>query len=387
MPTNLPPECTALEQAYLDAKRPSEKIAALQRYLAAIPKHKGTERLCARLKTKLAKLRLEEATKKGQRGPSYLGSQYAVKKEGAAQMVLVGLTCSGKSSILRTLTNAQPEVYGYPFTTQMPTPGMTAFEDVQIQLVEAPALFEGAGDGSGWGPRVLGLARNGDGLILVVDLSAADPRRHLATLIDELGKSHITVVEQKGKVVIERKESGGIQVVFLTAGRVKTHEVKHLLRQMKLDHVVVKIQGDVELADITQALLYETVYKPTIVLANKMDVEGAAAKLRALRAAFSELPVYAVSAAQGTGFEEIPRRIFEALRIIRVYTKRARLPPSTKPMILKAGSTIGDAAKMIHRDFYADFKYARLWGSSKYPGERVGLHNVLQDKDVLEIRV
>lgn len=387
MPTNLPPECTALEKAYLEAKQPSEKIEALQRYLASIPKHKGTERLCARLKTKLAKLRLEEATKKGRRGPSYLGSRYAVKKEGAAQMVLLGLTGSGKSSILRTLTNARPEVYGYPFTTREPTPGMTAFEDIQIQLVEAPALFEGAGDGSGWGPRVLGLARNGDGLILVVDLSAADPRRQLTTIIDELGKSRITVVEQKGKVEIERKEAGGIQVVALSAVNVKIHEVKHLLRKMKLDNVVVKIQGGVELADVAQALLHEIVYKPTIVLANKMDVDGAGAKLREVRDAFSDLPVFAVSAALGTGFAEIPQRIFEALKIIRVYTKRARLPPSEKPMIMKAGSTIGDAAKMIHRDLYKDFKYARLWGSSKYPGERMGLHNVLKDKDVLEIRV
>ena len=387
MPTNLPPECTVLEKRYLEARSTSEKIRALQQYLGAIPKHKGTERLCARLKTRLARLRLAEEEAKRRRGSSYLASRYTVKKEGAAQVVLLGLTGSGKSSILTLLTSAKPEIYGYPFTTTTPTPGMMAFEDIQIQLVEAPALFAGASEGGGWGPGVLGLARNADGLMLVIDLSVSDPCLQLKTLIDELSESHITIVEQRGKVEIERKEAGGIQVVSLSKVNVPVHEVKHLLRKMKIDNAVVRIRGDVELDDVAQALFHKTVYKPTIVLANKIDVAGAEGKLRTLRTAFSHLTVIAVSALLEQGVETVPQRVFEALKILRVYTKRPRQPPAEKPMIMREQSTIGDAAKMIHKDFYNDFKYARLWGSSTYPGERVGLNRVLQDKDVLEIRV
>jgi ribosome-interacting GTPase 1 len=387
MPTNLPPECTALEKKYLEARSTSEKIKTLQQYLGAIPKHKGTERLCARLKTRLARLRLAEEEAKKRRGSSYLARRYSVKKEGAAQIVLLSLTGSGKSSILTLLTSAKPEIYDYPFTTTTPIPGMMAFEDIQIQLVEAPALFAGASEGSGWGLGVLGLARNADGLMLVIDLSAPDPCLQLETLINELKKSRITIVEQRGKVEIERKEAGGIQVVSLSKLNIPVHEVKHLLRKMKIDNAVIRIRGEVELEDVAQALFHKTEHKPTIVLANKIDLAGAEGKLRALRAAFSHLTIIATSAVLEQGVENIPKRIFKTLKILRVYTKRPRQPPAKKPMIMQEQSTVGDAAKMIHKDFYKDFKYARLWGSSMYPGERVGLSRVLQDKDILEIRV
>jgi ribosome-interacting GTPase 1 len=387
MPTNLPPECTVLEKKYLQARRTSEKIETLQKYLSAIPKHKGTERLCARLKTRLARLRLAEEETKKRRGSSYLSSRYTVKKGGAAQIVILGFTGSGKSSILKLLTGAKPEIYGYPFTTTKPIPGMMAFEDIQIQLVEAPALFAGASKGSGWGPGVLGMARNADGLMFVIDLSAPNPRFQLETLIDELDKSHITIMERRGKVEIERKESGGIQVVSLNELNLSVHDVKHLMNKMKIDNAVVKIRGDVALEDITQAIFHKTVYKPTIVLVNKIDVAGAERKLRTLREAFTPLTLITVSAVLKLGVENIPQRVYEALKIIRVYTKRPRQPPVEKPMIMREQSTVGDAAKMIHKDFYNDFKYARLWGSSMYPGERVGLNRVLQDKDVLEFSV
>ena len=387
MPTNLPPECTVLEKKYLRARKTSEKIEALQKYLSAIPKHKGTERLCARLKTRLARLRLAEEETKRQRGSSYLASRYTVKKEGAAQIVILGLTGSGKSSILKLLTSAKPEIYGYPFTTTKPIPGMMEFEDIQIQLVEAPALFVGASKGRGWGLGVLGMARNADGLMIVIDLSAPNPRFQLETLIDELEKSHITIVERRGKVEIERKEAGGIQVISLSELNISIHDVKRLLNKMKIDNAVVKIRGDVELEDVTQAIFHKTVYKPTIVLMNKIDVEGAEGKLRTLREAFNPLTLITVSAILKRDVENIPQRIFEALKIIRVYTKRPRQPPAEKPMIMREQSTVGDAAKMIHKDFYKGFKYARLWGSSMYPGERVGLNRVLQDKEVLEISV
>ncbi len=387
MPTNLPPECVLLEKKYLAAQSTSEKIAALQEYLAAIPKHKGTERLCAQLKTRLARLRLAEEDAKRRRGSSYLASRYSVKKEGAAQVVLLGLTGSGKSSILSRLTSAKPEISNYPFTTTTPIPGMMVYEDIQVQLVEAPALFAGASRGSGWGPAVLGLARNADGLMLILDLAAADPRLQLETLIDELEQSRVTIVDQRGKVEIERKEAGGIQVIGLNEQTIPVYDVAHLLKKLKIDNAVVRIRGAVELDDIAQALLHATVYKPTIVLANKIDVTGAEEKLQAVKAAFSHLPIMAASAVLDQGMDAVPQRVFEALNILRIYTKRPRQAPAEKPMIMPESATVGDAAKMIHKDFYHAFKYARLWGSSMYPGERVGLSRVLQDKDVLEIHV
>ncbi|UCH03330.1 MAG: 50S ribosome-binding GTPase, partial [Candidatus Bathyarchaeota archaeon] len=157
MPTNLPPQCGELEKEYLAAKTLQEKIIALQKYLSAIPKHKGTQRLRSRLKTKLSKLRMEaEIQKSGKTASSFRG-KFAIKKEGAAQIIILGVTSSGKSSLLTALTNAKPKILNQPMTTTMPIPGMMVVDDVQIQLVEAPALFQRASEGVGWGSKVLSL--------------------------------------------------------------------------------------------------------------------------------------------------------------------------------------------------------------------------------------
>lgn len=212
MPTNLPPQCTELERKYLEAKTLQERIAALQEYHVAIPKHKGTERLRKQVKTKL-KLRMELEGKKDGRASSSASGKFAIKKEGTAQIVMLGPTGSGKSSLLSTLTKVAPKILDQPFTTTEPIPGMTSFEDIQIQLIEVPAIFEGASAGFGWGFKVLSLARNADGLILLVDLSRDDPSVQLEMMIKELNNANIIVTERRGRVEIKRKENGGIQVV------------------------------------------------------------------------------------------------------------------------------------------------------------------------------
>ncbi|MGQ9660884.1 MAG: GTPase [Kiritimatiellia bacterium] len=119
MPANLTPEYLKAEQDYKRAETLEEKIACLQRMLAVIPKHKGTDKLQAELRRRLARLREEAESPKGRQGVSR-----RIKPEGAGQIVLVGPPNSGKSSLLRALTNAQPLVANYPCSTREPLPGM-----------------------------------------------------------------------------------------------------------------------------------------------------------------------------------------------------------------------------------------------------------------------
>ncbi|HDI46640.1 MAG TPA: GTP-binding protein, partial [Candidatus Methanomethylia archaeon] len=167
MPTNLPPEAKVLERRYREARTLQEKIRALEAYISAIPEHKGTEKLLRHLKRRLADLRRELEEQKKRRVGGGVG--FAIKKEGAAQVVILGMPNSGKSTLLAALTAAKPEIADYPCTTTMPVPGMMPYEDIQIQLVEAPALMEGASEGVAWGLQVLSLARNADGLIILLD--------------------------------------------------------------------------------------------------------------------------------------------------------------------------------------------------------------------------
>ena len=392
MPTNLPPEARAKWAKYLEARSPEEKLMALEEYLSAIPKHKGTENLRAWVRRKIAELK-EEIREKRIKKASGRGVSFFVGKEGAAQVVLIGLPNSGKSAILRRLTNAKPEISDVPFTTKYPTPGMLKFEDIQFQLVEAPSIVEGASKGKiSWGLRVLGLARNSDALVLVLDASR-NISKQLDILINELKGSGIYLSKPRGEIkVLRNKGIQGVKIVLL--GRIvdgSLDDLRKMLNLYKVHNVEVKIIGRVSIKDIEKSILERRMYKPAVIVLNKVDLlpyEEVQESLELIKGKVAGVPAIPVSALKNVGLAQLPSLLFRSLRIIRVYTKEPNsAKPSEKPIILNEGSTVADAAKRIREELLRFFKYARIWGpSAKYPGERVGLDHVLKDKDVIEIR-
>ena len=103
MPANLPPQYFEAEKNFREAKNPLEKIAALEEMLAIMPKHKGTDHLRAELRAKIAKLTQLAAKKSGARRASMV-----IEREGAAQVVVIGLPNAGKSQLVSSITNASP---------------------------------------------------------------------------------------------------------------------------------------------------------------------------------------------------------------------------------------------------------------------------------------
>jgi len=159
MPANLTADYLSAEMAFKRAQTREERIAALQEMIAALPKHKGTEKMLADLRRKLSEARRESEKKGHAATPAWV-----VRHEGAGQVALIGPPNSGKSRMICALTHARPAVAEYPFTTRMPSPGMMLFENVPIQLLDTPAIS--AEFTEQWMPQVI---RGADLSVLVVD--------------------------------------------------------------------------------------------------------------------------------------------------------------------------------------------------------------------------
>jgi ribosome-interacting GTPase 1 len=324
MPANLTPEYLEAEQHYKSAKSNEEKISALEEMLATIPRHKGTEKMQADLKQRLAKLRTEQSHKPASRADLI----HRVEKEGAGQVALVGPPNSGKSSLVRRLTRATPEVADYPFTTRIPVPGMMQFEDVQIQLVDLPPAHPDFPES--W---VYQIIRNADAALLILDLGDADLLEDLETTLSELSKAKVK----------------------LDAG---------------------------ELPGVTGWLA-----KKTLLIANKVDAPGARENLDILRELYEvRFTILPVSAQSGEGLEQLRASVYDLLGIIRVYTKApGKKLEKTAPYVLRRGSTVMDLAARVHHDFLTQLKYARVWGHGKFDGQMAHRDHVLEDKDVVEL--
>jgi len=173
MPVNAGPEYFLAEEEYRSAKTREEKIAALEKMIKLAPKHKSAHTLLAQLKKRLSNLK-KEATVRTTSKPKFV-----ISKEGAAQVCMIGLTKSGKSSLLNVLTNARTKVADYPYTTKEPAVGMMDYEGVNIQLVEIPSTFSS---------DAMSIVRTSDLVLLLLD-GTNDLMKQLQELTDLLEKN------------------------------------------------------------------------------------------------------------------------------------------------------------------------------------------------------
>ena len=382
MPANLPPQARVAERRYTEAKTLPDRIKYLQEFISSIPEHKGNEKMRGYLRRRLAQLKDELEEQRKRRAGGSGGGGFSFKKEGAAQVVILGMTGSGKSSLLMKVTNAKTEVADHPFTTREPVPGMMPFEDIQFQLIDTPAIFENVRDVA-WGSQLLSLARNADGLLILLD--AADPVNQFKLIVNELTSAGITIDRNVRKIEIDRTTGGGIQIACTGRMTCRVEEIDRTLKEFGVRNAVVRIWGDVTLEEVEDALDQTRIYKPALIVVNKADLSPGA--LEGFRTACKKEAV-GVSTDTGEGLNILGETLFGALGIIRVYTRGAGGERAEKPIIVKTGARVEDIAKIVHSQLYRNFKYARVWGNSvKYNGERVGAEHELVDRDIVEIRI
>jgi len=390
MPANLTPEAADKWALVEAARNPREKILRMQEFLSVVPKHKGTMKLRGRIKKKMALMRKDiEERKQKRAGRS--GPKLFIEKEGAAQVALLGLTNVGKSCLLSVVTNADIVVSPVAYTTRKPAPGVLYFEDMQLQIVETPALMDGSAGGRAGGLLSIGIARNADGMILMVDLSF-DPVSQLNLILSELEKARVLINKPKGRVDIDRRYMGaGLRVILV--GKIldgNIRDVEALLRSYRIGDAMVKIMGEVSLEDVEDSIFESTVYRPAVIIANKLDTKEAKKNFVQLKEFVAgRIPIVAVSCEKKEGLENIGKVLFETLDLIRIYTKEPGVrKPSNRPFTLPRGATVVDLAKNIHTDFQKDFAFARVWSKRlKFSPQKVGLSFLLDDGDIVELHI
>ncbi|MEM2739235.1 MAG: TGS domain-containing protein [Candidatus Bathyarchaeia archaeon] len=385
MVTNLPVRAKIKWAEVTTAKDPREKIRLMREFLALCPRHKGTEKLMAYVKRRIAQLEDElEYTRKAKARSRH--ESLIIEKSGDVQAAIIGYTNSGRSSLLSALTNAKPEVSDRPFTTLKPIPGMLIYNDVRIQLVEIPPLTRRFSEGYARGFNTLSLIRITDCLIVMVDLSD-DPVRDFVEIISELKEFRILVEEPKGYVEVERADTGGIRIVGGRLVDSTIDDLRKLLISYRIPSAIVKIHGEITLDEVEDSLFGSYQYKPTIVIGSKIDLPNARRNMERLKNSIGgRLTVIGVSCVTGEGLDLVAPSILKVMRIIRVYTKKPGELPSPKPVVLREGATVGDVASIIHTELREKFRYARVWsGADGANFMKVGLNHKLRDGDIVEI--
>jgi small GTP-binding protein len=148
-----------LAKRRLVGKEGRERVREVRALLAELPDYKNGPY------ADLRKWLLGEIEETRIRSRAVQHDSIAIRREGAAQIALVGPPNVGKSSILQALSEIQIKTGDYPFTTTRPIPALTRIGGVLVQLVEIPGLIEGATEGRGGGRALLGVLRNADGIV------------------------------------------------------------------------------------------------------------------------------------------------------------------------------------------------------------------------------
>lgn len=347
MPANLSPAYKKAEQAFRAAREERERLEHLKEMLRTIPKHKGTEHLQADIKSRIKQLTDELSGPK--KGAARTGPVHAVRPEGAAQIALIGPPNSGKSSVHAALTGSRAQVAPYPHTTHAPQPGMYAYEDIHFQLVDLPPIS--AEHFESW---LVNALQPADAALLVVDVSDPACTEQLEVVLERLADRNISLIGE-----------------WPGAGP--------------------PAQADDDGDDDARALDPFRIHLPALLVANKIDLCPDPRSVPADVAVLQELagvsfPAIAVSALTGAGLEAIGAFLFERLGIVRVYTKSpGKAAELDRPFTLRAGATVQDVARLVHKDIAASLRYARAWGPAVFDGQQVGPEHPVADRDILEL--
>lgn len=362
----------------------NDKIKELEKEISTTKYNKRTQHAVGLMKAKLAMLK-ERAVQRSSVGKAKGDDRFSVRKTGDGTVILLGFPSVGKSTLLNKLTRAKSDVAAYAFTTLSVVPGLMEYKHAKIQILDVPGIVSGAAAGTGRGKEVLGVVRNCDLILILVD--ALYPS-HYEAILKEVYETGVRVNQIKPDVRIIKKERGGLGIgctVKLTKIDKKT--ISDIAREMKLNNADILIRTDIDADQFIDVIEGNRKYVKQLTIITKIDLVDEE-KLKKLCEKIK--PDVLVSAEKGIGIEELRDKIFDKLGFIRIYLKEVNKPADMKePLIMFKGCTIGDVCSKLHRDFVDKFRFARIWGeSAKFDAQIFRkLEKELSDEDILELHI
>ena len=327
MAANLTIKYYLAEEKYRRAQTSEERLRCLEVMLQVIPKHKGTDHLQAAIRSRIKEARAEV---QAERDTPKSNRTFRIPRQGAGTAVVIGAPNSGKSRIVAALTNAEPEVADYPFTTREPFPAIMSCQEVLIQLVDTPPVSQAPVE-----PYLVNYVRSADLVVLAFDGSSDDAPEEAFNVVQQLEA-----------------------------------------RKTQLDSETGYDESD-----------FAKLRVRTLIAVTRSSDADSATRLGLFREMIPrDLPAVSVELEQSDSHEMLRQTIYDSLGLIRVYTKApGQAAVYKEPFAIPAGSTVETLAERVHHDFVECLRFARVWRLDGHDGQQVGRDHVLHEGDMVEL--
>ena len=369
MPANVSFEFSIAQKKYDEAKSDEERIVALQDMVSKAPGHKGAENLRKDLSRKLSSLK-NKLEKQALTNAKRSGNTINIKKEGAGQVVIIGLANTGKSTFLSIFTNSKPLIAPYPYSTTKPEVGILNYGGALIQLIELPSFLED----HDLTPQIYSMVRTADLCILIIRDGLIS---ELETLIKTIESKDVFITKKKPRISSTKSDFLGISFINEQNLLVPKTQAIDFLKSSGFRSQNIILNQKTTMDDLLLLVNPRASFVSTIIVSMPFTRNIKQTKYRGLIDVFDL-----------TQKDEIIEKIFELLEKVIVYTKKpGQKADKTEPLVLKKGDTIVDAAKIIHKSIYKNLKSAKVWGSTKFPGQVVSRKYALKNHDIVEFNV
>jgi len=164
-----------------------------------------------------------------------------------ADIGIIGLPNAGKSSLLASVTNANPKIANYQFTTLNPNLGVASYDDKEITIADIPGLVEGAHKGTGLGIQFLKHIERCKSLLHLIDITSEDLKKSYQQVKNELKKYSNKLIKKKEFIVLNK--------IDLIDEKKVNHIIKNFKKNTKSEVIAISTFNKSSVSKIKSKLL------------------------------------------------------------------------------------------------------------------------------------